>query len=120
METLKNCVVDSDCLADGQQISSAGAIYKRCSRRRRLALRLLEFVLRPLVWLSKADKGGDLSKVRQVLVFEPGSLGDMVMLMPFLRSLRAHYPEARITVLCREHGTKKKGSYDAINKDSVE
>lgn len=112
--------MDIQQVTSEQQINAASAIYKRCSAKRRLALRFLNGVLRPLVWFSKVEKHASLDEVRQVLVFEQGSLGDIVMLVPFLRSLRARFPGAKISILCREHGTKKSGSYDAINKGSVE
>lgn len=97
--------------------SAAAAILKRFSGKRRLVVRLLEAVLRPLVWFSKPQDVASLDEVRQVLVFEPGSLGDMVMLMPFLRSLRARFPKAKLSLLCRTSGPN---GYASIDRSSIE
>lgn len=107
-------------MTDKQRSEAAAAIYKRSSGKRRFVLRVLDGALRPLTWFRKPRENAHLDDVRQVLVFEPGSLGDIVMLMPFLQTLRARLPQAGISVVCRIHATKKKGSYDAINRSSVE
>ncbi len=103
-----------------QSTAAAAAIFKRYSGKRRFAVRLLEAVLRPLVWFSKPQDSVNLDEVRQILVFEPGSLGDMVMLMPFLRSLRLRLPGARLSFVCRTSGTKKGQDYAAIDQNSIE
>lgn len=38
--------------------------------------------------------------IRTILVIRPGGMGDMILLQPALRSLRQHYPEAVIDVVC--------------------
>lgn len=52
-------------------------------------------------------------------MFEPGSLGDLVMLMPALKSLRERFPAARISLLCRMGGAEKV-AYAAIDQASIE
>jgi heptosyltransferase-2 len=37
----------------------------------------------------------------RILIFDPGGLGDMVLLLPFLRNLRAHFPNSRVALLGR-------------------
>jgi ADP-heptose:LPS heptosyltransferase len=103
-----------------ESTGAAAAIFKRYSGKRRLAVRLLEAVLRPLVWFSKPQDEVSLDEVRQILVFEPGSLGDMVMLMPFLRSLRLRFSGARLSLVCRTSGSKKGPDYAAIDQNSIE
>jgi ADP-heptose:LPS heptosyltransferase len=56
----------------------------------------------------------------RIAVFEPGSLGDIVMLIPFLQSLRARFPEAKIFFLCRQGGKKQGQEYASINPASIE
>lgn len=68
--------------------------------RRRISIGGLEAVLRLLSWFLKAPAATG-SVVRSILVFDPGGLGDMVLLAPFLRSLRAHLPAAHIAVAGR-------------------
>lgn len=41
--------------------------------------------------------------VRNVLVLEPWFIGDLVLATPVLRALREKYPEARITLLGKQH-----------------
>jgi heptosyltransferase-2 len=81
---------------------------------------LIELFLVPVAWFSKAKVNTGLDQVRKILVFEPGSLGDIVMLTPFLRSVRNAFPLARITILCRSgYGDPTKG-YASISQASIE
>lgn len=67
---------------------------------KRLALsRLFEAVLYPLVDLIGRQPGGPEEEPRSILVVEYWHLGDFVMLTPFLKQLRRHYPRTRITLL---------------------
>ena len=93
-------------------------IFKKFWGRRRLAVRSLEVFLKPLAWLSQTAPKPGLDEVERILVFEPGSLGDMVMLMPFLKSLRMRFPKANLSLLCRT-STKKGQSYASIDHASV-
>ncbi len=45
--------------------------------------------------------GRDLSSARNILLLHSGGLGDLVLMQPFFSGLRAAYPKARITLLCR-------------------
>lgn len=74
------------------------ALLGRIRGRRLLILRSLEGLTRPLAWLSDAPIG-DIDHVNRILVFVPGQLGDIMMITPFLRSLRSRYPRAHIAVL---------------------
>ena len=69
--------------------------------RHRLSLGAAATVLRPLTILSKAQPRVALGQVHRILIFEPGALGDMVLLTPFLHALRAHLSQARITLVGR-------------------
>ncbi len=51
--------------------------------------------------LTSADVTHDLDGPKRILVILPGWVGDAVMATPALRALRTHYPEARITILCK-------------------
>jgi heptosyltransferase II len=74
------------------------ALLGRIRGRRLLILRLLEALTRPLGRLSKAQ-ASELAATKQILVFAPGQLGDIMMMIPFLRGLRSHFPAAHIAVL---------------------
>jgi len=105
-------------LSKAQHELATAAIFKRYWGKRRLAVRIIDTFLKPLVWLSKTDAQSNLNDVSRILVFEPGSLGDMIMLMPFLKSLRKRFPQANLSLLCRTGG-KKGQSYASIDPVSV-
>jgi len=107
-------------LCDVDQSKAAAIVIKKYWGRRRLATQIFEHFLRPFVRFSKSGKKVELDQVKRIAVFEPGSLGDMVMLIPFLQSLRAHFPEAKIFFLCRQGGKKKGQEYASINPASIE
>ena len=67
-------------------------------RYRRL-IRLAETMIRPLVLFSKDGSPPKLDVPERILVFDPGGLGDMVLLIPFLRNLRTHFPSSRVVLL---------------------
>src|SRR5438552_2958549 len=98
--------------------AAASAIFKKYWGKRKLVVRVVEALLRPLAWLSKSRPTSGLDEITTILVFEPGSLGDMVMLMPFLRNLRAKFPKARLSLLCRVSGSR--GGYASLDLSSVE
>src|SRR4051794_7973321 len=54
-----------------------------------------------------ADRGGpvDLAAARRILVVRPDNVGDVVLLTPALRALRAAAPQARIELLASPAGT---------------
>jgi ADP-heptose:LPS heptosyltransferase len=103
---------------DSRREAVAAAIFKKYWGKRRLAVRALEVFLRPLAWFSQSGPQHGLDQAERILVFEPGSLGDMVMLIPFLKSLRARFPQARISLLCRTGG-KKGQNYASLDHASV-
>src|SRR5258708_8195685 len=112
---------DHDLFLTPETQSKAAAIFiKRYRGRRRLATQVLETLLRPFVWLSKSVPKLDLNQVAKIAVFEPGSLGDIVMLIPLLQSLRARFPAAKISFITRQSGKRKGHEYASINHASVE
>ncbi|MGB7728245.1 MAG: glycosyltransferase family 9 protein [Candidatus Acidiferrum sp.] len=81
---------------------AALGVLVKMSARKRLFIRVLEFVARPLVvglehLLHRQRK--IVGEVKKILVIEYWNLGDLVMEVPFLRSLRIQYPDAHITLL---------------------
>jgi ADP-heptose:LPS heptosyltransferase len=60
-----------------------------------------------LGWLLHVfRKGGgtgltpDLASLRRIVVIRPGGMGDMVLLLPMLRALRRHCPQAAVDLVC--------------------
>ncbi len=82
--------------------AALGVLVKR-STRKRLFIRTLDFFARPVVrgleCLLRLTSTDGMGEVKQILVMEYWNLGDIVMLLPFLRSLRIQYPNAYITLL---------------------
>jgi lipopolysaccharide heptosyltransferase II len=81
--------------------AALGGLVK-ISVRKRMLIRAIEAILRPLVvgleWLRHPPRNAN-GEVNKILVMEYWNLGDIVMLSPFLRSLRIQYPDASIALL---------------------
>ncbi|MGA3323264.1 MAG: glycosyltransferase family 9 protein [Terriglobia bacterium] len=93
--------ISTDFDAKHADAAALGVLVKM-SVRKRLLIRVIEAILRPLVagveWVRRqpGNAGGEVFKI---LVMEYWNLGDLVMLTPFLRSMRIQYPDASITLL---------------------
>ncbi len=84
------------------ETAALGTLVKRSARKRRFiwALDLLANpVIRGLEWLRPRPRENAESDAKNILVMEYWNLGDIVMLSPFLRSLRIQYPNSHITLL---------------------
>ena len=81
--------------------AAALGVLTKMSRRKRLMIRAIEAVMRPLARLRDRSRHlkSSSSEVRRILVLECWNLGDLVMELPFLRNLRIHYPNAHIALL---------------------
>jgi len=70
--------------------------------RKLFLIRVVEIIARPFVIVFERLRRGPKSvskQVNKILILEYWNLGDIVMLSPFLRSLRIQYPSASITLL---------------------
>jgi heptosyltransferase-2 len=75
----------------------------KMSARKRLLIRTLDLIAQPVVrrldrLFSHASMDA-VAEVKEILIAEYWNLGDIVMLSPFLNSLRIQYPNAHITLL---------------------
>ena len=75
------------------------------TRRKTLVLNALAFAARvaPGITGGRRDPAPSSAGVRKILVVELWNIGDVVLTLPFLAQLRAHFPAARITLLGRAH-----------------
>jgi lipopolysaccharide heptosyltransferase II len=84
------------------ETAALGALVKRSARKRRF-IRALDVLASPVVrgleWLHPTTADNASGEPTKILVVEYWNLGDIVMLSPFLRSLRIQYPAAHITLL---------------------
>jgi lipopolysaccharide heptosyltransferase II len=61
------------------------------------------FVGRSLVYLlSKTEKQNQSAKTRNVLLIRPGGIGDAVLLLPSIRTLKEKLPDCSIDILCEK------------------
>ena len=93
--------ISTDFDAKHADAAALGVLVKM-SVRKRLLIRVIEAILRPLVAgveLVRRLPGNAGGEVFKILVMEYWNLGDLVMLTPFLRSMRIQYPDASITLL---------------------
>jgi ADP-heptose:LPS heptosyltransferase len=56
------------------------------------------------------------NKVKKLLLVRPDALGDMVLMIPFLKALRKKYPQAHITVLASKYNSKVINHLDYIDE----
>jgi heptosyltransferase-2 len=71
-------------------------------RGKRRIIRIIETLLYPIIraWERlRQPSPGDSQGIKEILVIEYSLLGDIVLLLPFLNSLKRAYPAARITLL---------------------
>ncbi len=99
---------------------AAAALFKKVNGARRIAVRLLDEGLKLIFGRGNPRRAIAYRTVRHVLVFEPGSLGDITMLLPFLQSLRKGLPRARISLVCRSATGRQRKSYASISRSSIE
>ena len=87
-----------------QRDAAARAIFLRMSPRKWAVVRLFESALRFLMLLLPSPQVVDdlAARPAAILVVEYWNLGDLAILVPFLRHLRRTYPDARITLLVNE------------------
>lgn len=65
------------------------------------AIRIIDALLSPLQRLFSPRPWDKTRGVGNILVFDPGALGDMMLLVPFLRKLRASFPMSWIVLAGR-------------------
>lgn len=80
---------------------AALAMFSNFGICQRLIIGMLEILMRPLVRVFQVKPLPDLHSARKIMVLEPGHLGDVVLLTPFLQSLRARFPNSYIAILGR-------------------
>jgi len=79
----------------------AKAFLKPLSVSQRFLLAIADVLTRPIVRFFPVKPRTKALTVESILIFEPGLLGDVMMLLPFLQNLKACYPKSRITLLGR-------------------
>jgi len=73
------------------------------TRRKRLLLSAFDRVAGPIFSTVIRDKGAALAPVKKILVLELWHMGDVILATPVMQCLRAMYPDARITLLAKQH-----------------
>ena len=68
-----------------------------------MVLSAFDRVAGPLTSVVLRDKPLSGARVRKILVVELWHMGDVILATPALQCLRSMYPEARITLLAKEH-----------------
>ena len=92
----------ADLDAKAAQNAALGGLV-RMSPGKRLLIRTLDFFAEPCVhaWerLFRRSSMNRREEPQKIMIMEYWNLGDIVMLSPFLRSLRIQFPKAHITLL---------------------
>lgn len=82
--------------------AAAPGVLLKISARKRAFIRLIEAILRPVVYSIDKLRGRTpelSSEPRRILVLEYWNLGDIIMESPFLQNLRVQYPFAHIAIM---------------------
>jgi ADP-heptose:LPS heptosyltransferase len=79
--------------------AAARACLVRFGPTRLFLSRLFENLLRPILYFAAEKPGGIVQEPQTILVVEYWFLGDLVMVTPFLKNLRLHYPKAHIAMI---------------------
>jgi heptosyltransferase-2 len=80
---------------------AARIILKPVVHRHWKSIRLVEFLLRPIAKVLDPATTPQTLGAQTILIFDPGALGDMMMLVPFLQNLRSWFPTSQIALLGR-------------------
>jgi ADP-heptose:LPS heptosyltransferase/GT2 family glycosyltransferase len=56
-----------------------------------------------------------LAKIKSILVIRPDAIGDLVLTLPAIQSLKENFPEAKITVLAREYTAPLLKNHPAVD-----
>jgi ADP-heptose:LPS heptosyltransferase len=87
-------------MEDAEEAARAAAI--KFSPVKWLLIRVADRLMSPLVWSTRmagqAKRASSVGEIRKVLVLECWGLGDVVLLLPFLQSLRASFPRASVSL----------------------
>ena len=73
------------------------------TRRKRAVLSVFDHVAGPVSSLILREKVSARVNVRKILVLELWHMGDVILTTPVLQCLRSMYPDARITLLAKDH-----------------
>ena len=74
------------------------------TRRKRLLLSTFDRVAGPISSMVLRNVTGESGAVKKILVLELWHVGDVILATPVMQCLRSMYPDARITLLAKEHG----------------
>lgn len=85
------------------------------TRRRKLALAALDAVAGPVASLLSRGLRSD-GRVERILVVELWHMGDVVLATPAMQRLREIYPEARLTLLAKEHARELLGASELVDE----
>lgn len=75
-------------------------MINKFNNRKTKMLKYINFVLSLIYHTPKDDSPLDFSIIKNILIIDPNMIGDMVMLEPVLRIIKANIPEAKITLVC--------------------
>lgn len=77
---------------------------------------LFENLLRPILYLTGKTSPESAKEPSSILVLEYWNLGDFIMITPFLKNLRLHFPSARIVLLASPRTVPLAGGQEFIDE----
>lgn len=85
------------------------------TRRKKILLGAFDTIARPVSSVMFRQKRRPVSEIRKILVLELWHMGDVVLATPVLQRLREMYPDARITLLAKEHARELLQGSDLVD-----
>jgi lipopolysaccharide heptosyltransferase II len=98
--------------------------YKIINRKKRIAVKTIDFFLRPLFFIREKTTGqhkailapADFPKIKKILILRTAYIGDVVMTLPALTPLRAAFPNAELSFLTSYNAAPILANHPAIDK----
>src|SRR6266436_8655001 len=103
MSALKGQCNPNSKLATAAEAAARGSLLRMTPRKWRL-IRMFESIMRFLLPTLPSPRAGEKPNAEpaSILVIEYWNLGDLAILVPFLKNLRRNFPSSRISLLVNE------------------
>jgi ADP-heptose:LPS heptosyltransferase len=98
--------------------------YKIINRKKRIAVKTIDFFLRPLFYIREKITGqhhsilapADFPKIKKILILRTAYIGDVVMTLPVLNPLRTAFPNAELSFLTSHSAAPILANHPAVDK----
>lgn len=68
-------------------------------------LKPINSVLSVFFHTKKIDEPIELSSIKNIIILDPTAIGDIIMSIPFLKTIKKNFKNAKITLVCAKHAS---------------